>query len=257
MSEFTLLKIQRFPDGVALVTMDRPPLNLMSPEMLYEVRDAVTELGDDDTMRCIVLTGSQRSFCAGADVNTFQVFPRDMNSVIGQTIYNKIEACRIPIIAAIEGHCLGGGLELALCCDIRYASETAKIGLTEANLGLIAAYGGMTRLPWLIGEANAKRMFYTAARLSGQEAKEYGVVQEVYPPDQLIDKALELAHLIATKAPRSIAVGKEIFHNFRKEQFGAGMQREVERGPYASRSKDCKEAMAAFREKRPPVFKNE
>lgn len=256
MNEYKMLKIQRFDDGVALVTLDNPPLNLMSPDMLYEVRDAVTELGDDDTMRAIVLTGSQRAFCAGADVNTFQVFPRDMNSVIGQTIYNKIEACRIPIIAAIEGHCLGGGLELALCCDIRYASETAKIGLTEANLSLIAAYGGMTRLPWLIGEANAKRMFYTAARLAGAEAKEYGLVQEVCKPGELIDKALELAHLIATKAPRSVAVGKKIFHEFRNEMFAAGMRREVEMGFHATRTEDNKEAMRAFKEKRQPVFKN-
>ena len=256
MKEYKLLTIQRFEDGVALVTLNNPPLNLMSPDLLYEVRDCVTELGDDDTMRCIVLTGSQRSFCAGADVNTFSVFPRDMNTVIGQTIYNKIENCRIPIIAAIEGHCLGGGLELALCCDIRYASETAKIGLTEANLSLIAAYGGMTRLPWLIGEANARRMFYTAARLSGQEAKEYGVVQEVCKPEELIEKALELARLIATKAPRSVSVGKRVFNEFRMEMFAAGMRREYELGPYATRTEDCKEGMAALREKRQPKFKN-
>ena len=256
MKEYTLLKIQRFDDGVALVTLDRPPLNLMNPDLLYETRDALKELADDDTMRCIVLTGSQRSFCAGADVTSFREFPRDMNTVIGQSIYNSIENVRVPIIAAIEGHCLGGGLELALCCDIRYASETAKIGLTEANLSLIAAYGGMTRLPWLIGEANAKRMFYTAARLSGQEAKEYGLVQEVCKPKELIDKALELAHLIATKAPRSITAGKKVFHQFREEMFAAGMRREDVNTFYASRSEDCKEGMLALKEKRQPIFKN-
>ena len=256
MSEYTMLKIQRFDDGVALVTLDRPPLNLMSPELLYETRDALIELANDDTMRCIVLTGSQRAFCAGADVTTFGVFPRDMNSIIGQNIYNAIENVRVPMIAAIEGHCLGGGLELALCCDIRYASETAKIGLTEANLSLIAAYGGMTRLPWLIGEANAKLMFYTAARLSGQEAKDYGVVQKVCKPEDLIDEALELAHLIATKAPRSMTAGKQVFHAFREEMFAAGMRREDAGGRFASRSLDCKEGMAALKEKRQPKFQN-
>ena len=257
MSEYNLLKIQKFADGVALVTMDNPPLNLMSPEMIYQVRDALLEMGNDKAMRCIVLTGSQRSFCAGADVRTFGEMPRDMNTVFGQTMYNAIESCKIPIIAAIEGHCLGGGLELALCCDIRYASETAKIGLTEANLSLIAAYGGMTRLPWLIGEGNARLMFYTANKFSGQEAKELGLVQKVCKPENLIEEALELAHHIATKAPRSIAAGKVVFNEFRKEMFAAGMRRENENGPYATRSADCKEAMAAFREKRPPVFKNE
>lgn len=256
MNEYTLLKIQRFDDGVALVTMDRPPLNLMSPDMLYELRDALVELSADDSMRAVVLTGSQRAFCAGADVNTFHEFPRDMNSIIGQNIYNSIENVRLPVIAAIEGHCLGGGLELALCCDIRYASETAKIGLTEANLSLIAAYGGMTRLPWLIGEANAKLMFYTAARLSGQEAREYGLVQKVCKPDELVDSALELAHLIATKAPRSITSGKQVIHQFREELFAAGMRREDRASLFACRSEDGKEGIRALKERRQPVFKN-
>lgn len=256
MNEYKMLKVQRFDDGVALVTLDRPPLNLMSPEFLYETRDVMVELSDDDTMRAIVLTGSERAFCAGADVNTFQVFPRDMNSIIGQAIYNTIENVRLPIIAAIEGYCLGGGLELALCCDIRYASETAKIGLTEANLSLIAAYGGMTRLPWLIGEGNAKRMFYTAARLSGQEAKEYGLVQEVCKPGELVDKALELAHLIATKAPRSITAGKKVFNAFRADLFAGSMVREDDLSRFAARTEDCREGMLALKEKRPPVFKN-
>ena len=256
MNEYKLLKIRRFDDGVALITLDNPPLNLMSPDLLYALRDALVELSADDTMRAVVLTGSQRAFCAGADVNTFGVFPRDMNSVIGQTIYNAIENVRLPVIAAIEGHCLGGGLELALCCDIRYASETAKIGLTEANLSLIAAYGGMTRLPWLIGEGNAKLMFYTAARLSGQEAKDYGVVQKVCKPEELIDQALELAHLIATKAPPSITAGKKVFNDFRMELFSAGMRHEDDLCRFASRTEDCKEGMRALKEKRQPVFKN-
>ena len=225
MKEYKLLTMERFDDGVVLMTLNNPPLNLMSPDLLFELRDVFKELSEDDTMRAVVLTGSKRSFCAGADVNSFGVFPRGTNTIIGQSVYNSIESCRLPIIAAIEGHCLGGGLELALCCDIRYASETAKIGLTEANLSLIAAYGGMTRLPWLIGEANAKLMFYTANKFSGQEAKEFGLVQKVSRPEELVNDALELAHHIATKAPRSIAAGKVVFNEFRKEMFAAGMRR--------------------------------
>ena len=256
MNEYKLLKMERFNDGVVLMTLNNPPLNLMTPDLLFELRDAFSELGDDPTMRAVVLTGSQRAFCAGADVTTFKVFPDKTNSLIGQDIYNRIEACRLPIIAAIEGHCLGGGLELALCCDIRYASETAKIGLTEANLSLIAAYGGNTRLPWLIGEANAKRMFYTAARLNGEEAYRYGLVQEYYPADQLLDKALELAHLIATKAPRSITAAKAVMNGFRTDAFAAGMRRENEWCFYASRSEDKLEGLAALKEKRQPIFHN-
>lgn len=256
MKEYSLLKLDRFDDGVVLMTLNNPPLNLMTPELMFELRDAYQELSDDPDIRAVVLTGSQRAFCAGADVNTFGVLPKGTNGLIGQDCYNAIENCRLPIIAAIEGHCLGGGLELALCCDIRYASKTAKIGLTEANLSLIAAYGGNTRLPWLIGEANAKRMFYTAARLSGEEAVRYGVAQEVYPPEQLVEKALELAHLIATKAPRSITAAKAVMNGFRNDMFIASMARERKESTYASRSEDCKEGLAALREKRQPVFKN-
>lgn len=256
MKEYNLLKMERFEDGVVLMTLNNPPLNLMTPDLMFQLRDAFEELAKDPDMRAVVLTGSQRAFCAGADVNTFGVFPKGTNSVIGQQTYNKIENCRLPIIAAIDGHCLGGGLELALCCDIRYAAETAKIGLTEANLSLIAAYGGNTRLPWLIGEANAKRMFYTAARLSGQEAVHYGLCQEVYPSEQVVEKALELAHLIATKAPRSITAAKAVMNGFRRDMFTAGMAREDDWSIYASRSEDCKEGLSALREKRQPVFKN-
>ena len=256
MKEYSLLKLERFDDGVVLMTLNNPPLNLMSPDLLFELRAAFKELSEDMTMRAVVLTGSQRSFCAGADINTFGVLPPGTNGLIGQDCYNAIENCRLPIIAAIEGHCLGGGLELALCCDIRFASETAKIGLTEANLSLIAAYGGNTRLPWLIGEANAKRMFYTAARLSGEEAVRYGVCQEVYPPEQLVEKALELAHLIATKAPRSITAAKKVMNGFRQDAFAAGMHRENEWCSFASRSEDAKEGFRALKEKRQPKFHN-
>ena len=256
MKEYKLLTMERFDDGVVLMTLNNPPLNLMSPDLLFELRDVFKELSEDDTMRAVVLTGSKRSFCAGADVNSFGVFPRGTNTIIGQSVYNSIESCRLPIIAAIEGHCLGGGLELALCCDIRYASETAKIGLTEANLSLIAAYGGNTRLPWLIGEGNAKRMFYTAARLSGEEALRYGVVQECCAPEELIDKALELAHLIATKAPRSITAAKKVMNGFRQDAFAAGMHRENEWCSFASRSQDAKEGFRALKEKRQPKFEN-
>ena len=256
MREYKLLTIDRKENGVLLVTLNRPPLNLMSPDLLFELKDFFNEANADDTLRAIVLTGSKRAFCAGADTTTFAQMPKGCGGIIGQRCYNTIESCRLPVIAAIEGHCLGGGLELALCCDIRFAAEEAHIGLTEANLSLIAAYGGNTRLPWLIGEANAKRMFYTAARLSGSEAVRYGLAQEVYPSEELIDKALELAHLIATKAPRSITAAKAVMNGFRNDVFAAGMRRENEWCFYASRSEDCKEGMAALKEKRQPKFHN-
>ena len=256
MKEYKLLKTQQFDDGVVLIELNNPPLNLITPDMQMELRSIFKELSDAPETRAVVLTGSKRSFSAGADMNTFSVFPPGTNSIIGQQTYSKIENCRLPIIAAIDGHCLGGGLELALCCDIRYASETASIGLTEANLSLIAAYGGNTRLPWLIGEANAKLLFYTAERVNGERAQKLGLVQEVFPSEQLIDNALELAHLIATKAPRSIKAAKSIMNSFRNDAFAAGFAREDEWATFAARSEDAKEGYLALKEKRKPIFKN-
>ena len=254
MSKYDQLSIERFPDGVALVKLNNPPLNLLNPGLLRELCELFQELDRDDAMRAVVLTGSQRAFCAGWTVTEKVEAGSETN--IGQSCYDRIESSRLPVIAAIDGHCLGGGLELALACDIRYASEKASIGLTEANISLTATFGGNTRLPWLIGEANAKRMIYTAARLNGQEAVRYGVAQEVYPSEELVDKALELAHLIATKAPRTIAVAKETIHSYRSEDFKAGFARENQKAYYASRSEDAKEGRAALKEKRQPKFQN-
>lgn len=254
MGAYKLLSIERFPDGVVLMRLNNPPLNLLTPELLSELRNAFDELDGDDTMRAVVLTGSQRAFCAGWTVTEKVDISGGIN--IGQSCYNRIESSRLPVIAAIDGHCLGGGLELALACDIRYASETASIGLTEANVSLTAAFGGNTRLPWLIGEANAKRMIYTAARLNGQEAVRYGVAQEVYPSEELVDKALELAHLIATKAPRTITVAKATIHSYRNEDYMAGFAHENKMAHYASRSEDAKEGRTALKEKRQPKFQN-
>ena len=254
MDQYTQLSIEKFPDGVALVRLNNPPLNLLNHTMLTELQSAFDEMDRDDAMRAVVLTGSQRSFCAGWTVTERVDAGKEIN--IGQSCYNRMESSRLPVIAAIDGHCLGGGLELALACDIRYASETASIGLTEANISLTATFGGNTRLPWLIGEANAKRMIYTAARLNGQEAVRYGVAQEVYASEELVDKALELAHLIATKAPRTITVAKATIHSYRDEDFMASFARENQKAYYASRSEDSKEGKAALKEKRQPKFRN-
>ena len=249
-----LLSMERFDDGVVLMRLNNPPLNLLNPEMLTELQNAFGELDADDSARAVVLTGSQRSFCAGWTVTERVSAGNETN--IGQDCFCRIESSRLPVIAAIDGHCLGGGLELALSCDIRFASQTASIGLTEANISLTATFGGNTRLPWLIGEANAKRMIYTAERLNGDQAVRYGVAQEVYPSEELVDKALELAHLIATKAPRTITVAKSTINSYRSEDFKAGFARENQKAYYASRSQDADEGRAALKEKRQPKFHN-
>lgn len=255
MSEKQLLQVSR-NGGIAVITLDNPPLNLLTPDLLAQLKTTIDRLSADSDMRCVIITGSQRAFCAGADVTTFHVLPPGTNGIYGRMIMDSVESSRLPVIAAIDGYALGGGLELALSCDIRIASEEAKIGLTEANLGLIAGYGGATRLPWLIGEGNAKLMIYSADKFSGQEAKELGVVQIVVPREQLMEKAMALAEKFASKGPISIAVTKEVFHAARESALGAGFRQESLSGGKIRNSYDAGEGIRALREKRKPEFKN-
>ena len=257
MEEKQLLRTE-IVDNIAVLTLDNPPLNLLTIPLMEQLRTAVLTLPKDKNLRAIVLTAEgERSFSAGFDTRHPSGMPKGGNGSYGQMAMNAIENCPLPIIAAVNGYAFGGGLELSLACDIRIAAEEAQLGLTEANLGLIAGWGGMTRLPLLIGEGNAKLMFYTAARLSGQEAKEIGLVQKVVPRAQLMDTAMELARLIATKAPLSIAGAKKVIHSSRQATLGAGLITEMEQNTICASSKDVGEGVRALKEKRAPHFNNE
>lgn len=256
MSDTPLLNVE-IREQVAVVTLNNPPLNLLTPDLLAQLGNTVEKLSADPQIRAMVITGAgERAFCAGADVTTFHVLPKGTNGIYGRMIMDTIENSRLPIIAAIDGYALGGGLELALACDIRIASEEAKIGLTEANIGLIAGYGGVSRLPWLIGEGNAKLMIYSADKFSGTEAKDLGVVQYVVPRTELMAKAMALAEKFASKAPLSISVSKEIFHAARQSALGASFRQESLCGATIRNSSDASEGIRALREKRKPNFKN-
>ena len=257
MEEKQLLRTQ-IVGNIAVLTMDNPPLNLMTMHLLEELRKAVLTLPKDKQLRAIVLTAEgEHSFCAGFDTRHPSGMPKGGNGAYGQTVMNTVENCPLPIIAAINGYAFGGGLELALACDIRIAAEDAQLGLTEANLGLIAGWGGATRLPMIVGEGNAKYMIYTAARLSGQEAKEFGLVQKCVPRAQLMDTAMELAKVIASRAPMSITGSKKVIHASRQTNLGAGLITEMEQNTICASSKDVGEGVRALKEKRVPEFKNE
>lgn len=243
-------------DRILVVTLNNPPLHLLTIEMMVELKDVFERAAGDKELRCVVLTSAGKHFCAGADVTTFGVLPKGVNTSFGHLVFNKIEECPLPVIAAINGTTLGGGMELTLACDIRIAADTAKIGLVEASLGIIAAYGGQTRLPWLIGETNAKRLFYTAERITAEEAKGYGILQEVVPADQLMERAMAMATKIAGNAPLSLAMGKKIMHDFRASLFGAGFLHEQTGSTYVSSTEDSKEGWRAFKEKRKPNWQN-
>lgn len=256
MEQKQLVRLDR-KGAVAIITLDNPPLNLLTPDLLGQLKAAIDSASKDNDVRAVILTAAgERAFCAGADVNTFKILPPGCNGVYGRMVMDTVSNCPRPVIAAIDGYCLGGGMELALACDIRIASEEAKIGLTESNLGLIAGYGGATRLPWLIGEGNAKLMIFTGDKFSGQECKELGVVQFVVPRQELMNKAMSLAQKLATKGPISIAATKEIMAVARQGVTGAGFLQETVSGRKINGSYDAGEGIRALKEKRQPKFEN-
>ncbi|MGZ5264623.1 MAG: enoyl-CoA hydratase/isomerase family protein, partial [Kaistella sp.] len=199
-------------DGkTAIITINRPEsLNALNYKTIQELSEAFGQLNDDADVRVIILTGSgEKSFVAGADIKEFSDFGTKAAEDLarnGQNIlFNKIENLNKPVIAAVNGFALGGGLELAMSCHIRYASENAKLGLPEVTLGLIPGYGGTQRLPQLVGKGLANELIFSAKMITAERAKEIGLVNEVFSSEELLDKTKELATLISKNSPMGIS----------------------------------------------------
>jgi len=247
-------------DHVALITLDNPPVNALSHLMLSEIRNCFEALSKDKSIYACVITGNGKAFVAGADLKADENAPKytgDQLSRLGQVAFEAIEATPFPVIAAINGYAFGGGLELTLACDIRLISDKATIGMTEATLGLSSTYGGLTRLPWIIGEEKAKWMFYTGERMSAQQAKDFGLVFSVVAHDELMENAMALAAKIAANAPISVRLAKKTIGKYREDSFYQGFLRECYVNYEISQSKDMEEGIAAFMERRPAKFINE
>ncbi|HSG99473.1 MAG TPA: enoyl-CoA hydratase-related protein [candidate division Zixibacteria bacterium] len=249
-------------DGhVATLTIDRPDaLNALNDELIAEMQKWLRSVWFDDTLRVIVVTGAGKAFVSGADIAelaTMGVQDGMRKSAIGQYLMKSFENVPKVTIAAVNGFCFGGGMELALACDIRLASDKARMGLPEVKLGIIPGYGGTQRLPRLIGAGRAKQMIFTGEFYKAEQCLEFGIVQEVYPHDELLAKAKEMAKVIASRGPLAIKAAKECVNrgldmplsngaDFEKLSFGA-----------IAASADMKEGLNAFLEKRDAVFKNE
>ena len=247
-------------EHIATITLNAPPFNLLSDAMLRNLREIMGDLEALEDLRVVIVTGiGEKAFCAGADVGELTdptVDELEDADVWARNVLTRFSHFPCPVIAAINGYALGGGLELALSCDIRLAADTARMGLVETKIGLIAGWGGSQRLPRTIGVGQAKKLMFSAEKIKADKALAIGLVEDVVPADQLMENAMELAKRIAANSPVSNRLTKRSVNAvFNREiEKGLDLERECDRMAYLS--EDSKEGMLAFEEKRTPNFKN-
>lgn len=241
----------------AIISINRPEsLNALNAQTIKELSEAFGNLNADKDIRVIILTGSgEKSFVAGADIKEFSDYgtaaAENLSRKGQEILFDKIENLHKPVIAAVNGFALGGGLELAMACHIRYASENAKLGLPEVTLGLIPGYGGTQRLPKLVGKGLANEMIFSAKMISAQRAKEIGLVNDVFSAEELLTKTKELATTISRNSPMAVAKAIEAVN---QSDAGSGFETEIKSFGELFEMEDKKEGVAAFLEKRKPSF---
>jgi enoyl-CoA hydratase len=240
--------------AIARITLDRPEkLNALDPEMLTALEDAVTQAEQSRQVRVIVLAAAgEKAFCVGADILAWTALsPLDMWSEWvrrGHRIFERLERAKQPVICAIQGFAYGGGLELALACDIRIVTDSARFAMPEAKLGTVPGWGGTDRLPKLIGSARAKQMIFTGEPIAADVAERSGLANEVVAVASLSDRVTELAEKIAGNAPIAVQTAKQLIaspSSATLESLAAAVN---------AFSDDAREGLAAFREKRSPKF---
>lgn len=245
--------------AVAILTINRPDkLNALNEAVHREGVAALDELKHDDSVRVLVITGAgEKSFVAGADISEFEgktpVTQRD--AFYDRSLFNTIDSFPKPVIAMVNGFCLGGGNELAMACDIRMASENARFSQPEINLGIMCGGGGTQRLTNLIGEGRSMEMVLTGDMIDAPTAEKIGLVNHVYPSDQLEAETMKLADKIAEKAPIALQLSKEAVKFASRSNLDEGLRREVDLFAICFSTEDKKEGVTAFLEKRKPVFK--
>jgi enoyl-CoA hydratase len=247
-------------DGVATITLNRPDaLNAFSKEVVEEILHAIEDVRADETIRVVVLTGAgEKAFSAGADIKAMAgmtaLKAREL-SLMGEKLCTSLENLEKPVVAAINGYALGGGLEVAMSCDLRIASENAKMGQTEINIGLIPGWGGTQRLTRLVGMTKAKEMVYTGKILDAKTAEQIGLLNMVVPADKFKETVRQFAQDLASKAPVAVRVAKVLINRGSDVGLESALALEREGFGVVGSSEDLKEGVSAFAEKRKPVFK--
>ncbi len=249
---------EQIDEHIVSFRINRPDvLNAFSFDLLDDIEAALDELDKENT-RAVIFTGTGKAFCAGADLKKLKEFDAETGrqfALAGHRVLNKVEQFPCPVIAAINGFCMGGGLEFASACDLRYAVDTAKFGLPESRVGMITGWGGTFRVPRYIGVARTKEMIFTAKILDAATAKDWGLVHDIFSGDVLMDKVIEIAKQIAKLSPIGNRLSKRMLNRYPYDINDLCTQESL--ALYACvNSEDQTEALNAFVEKREPVFKN-
>lgn len=256
MSSYTTI-LSETHEGVGLIRIDRPKaLNALNSTLMTELNEALKAFDADDMVGAIVITGNERAFAAGADIKEMtEASAVDMLRRDTISLYDGIRQIKKPVIAAVSGWCLGGGNELAMSCDMIVASESARFGQPEINIGVIPGAGGTQRLTRAVGKSIAMEMVLNNRTLSAEEALQYGLVNRVVPVEGYLDKALELASEIAARAPLAVQLGKEAVNHAFESFLGDGLADERRAFYFLFATEDQKEGMQAFVEKRAAQWK--
>lgn len=258
MSDFIQVELK---ERLALVTINNPPVNALSKQVLEALKEALSELKDNKQVGALILTGAgERAFVAGADISEFPYLNSENAeklSLSGQAIFQQLADFPAPVIAAVNGVALGGGLEIALACDIRVMAESAKVGLPEVTLGIFPGYGGSQRLPRLIGPSRAKELIFTGAAISAAEAYRLGLADHVVPAGEVLAKAEEIAAKILKVGPIAVRLAKQAIDEGLEQTLAEGQKTEARLFASLCDTHDQKEGVQAFLEKRPANFKGE
>jgi len=258
MSNYETITVEK-RGAVAILTINRPDkLNALNSKVHEEGVSALDELRNDDEVRVLVITGAgEKSFIAGADISEFaeRTPVTQRNTFHKRTLFNVIDSFPKPVIAMVNGFCLGGGNELALACDLRVCSPNAKFSQPEINLGLMPGGGGTQRLTRLIGEGRSMEIMLTGDMIDAETAYKFGLVNHIYDTSELEPKTIELANKIAEKAPIALQLCKEAVKFASRSNLDEGLRREVDLFAICFSTEDKAEGVAAFLEKRKPVFK--
>jgi len=241
-----------------ILTLNNPPMNVLSREMLTELKDALEEVDNDDS-RAVIITGEGKAFVAGADISQMKEMSPDEAEEfanLAHSIFTKIETLSKPVIAAVNGFALGGGNELIMACDIIIASEKARFGQPEVNLGVMPGFGGTQRLARICGKLTAMELIMTADIIPAAEALRIGLVNRVVPPDELMTNAREMAAKIASKGPISVRLSKwAVNEGLDQVSLADGLALETKKFGQCFATGDLQEGMGAFLEKRKAEFK--